>query len=80
MGVGYTWLALLSDEVRNADGLYWFSDFQDTVDFKQVSVVLENLKRRKQRLYIHSYGKGQYFDLVKSQLVEPTAGDSYVEE
>lgn len=80
VGVGFTWLALLSDEVRNADGLYWFSDFQDTVDFKQLGVVLENLQRRKQRLYIHSYGKGQYFDLIKNQLVEPTKGDSYVEE
>ena len=80
VGVGFTWLALLSDEVRNADGLYWFSDFQDTVDFKQIGVVLDNLKRRKQRLYIHSYGKGQYFDLVKNQLVVPTEGDSYAEE
>ncbi len=80
VGVGFTWLALLSDEVRNADGLYWFSDFQDKVDFKQVEIVLEGLKRRKQRLYIHSYGKGQYFDLIKNQLVIPTEGDSYAEE
>jgi hypothetical protein len=80
VGVGYAWLALLSDEVRNADGLYWFSDFQDTVSFKQISIVLENLKRRKQRLYIHSYGKGQNFDLIKNQLVVPTEGDSYAEE
>lgn len=80
VGVEYAWLALLSDEVRNADGLYWFCDFQDTVDFKQLGVVLENLQRRKQRLYIHSYGKGQYFDLIKNQLVEPTKGDSFVEE
>lgn len=80
VGLGYTWLALLSEEVRNADGLYWFSDFQDTVEFKQASIVLENLLRRKQRLYIHSYGKGQYFDFVKNQLVAPTKGDSYVEE
>lgn len=80
VGLGYTWLALLSEEVRNADGLYWFSDFQDTVEFKQASVVLDNLKRRKQRLYIHSYGKGQYFEFVKNQLVAPTQGDSYIEE
>jgi hypothetical protein len=80
VGVSYTWLALLSEEVRSADGLYWFSDFQDTVEFKQASIVLENLQRRKQRLYIHSYGKGQYFDFVKNQIVAPTKGDSYVEE
>ncbi len=80
VGVGYTWLALLSDEVRNADGLYWFSDFQDSVDFKQISVVLDNLKRRKQRLYIHSSGKGDSFDLIKNQLVVPTEGDSFIDE
>lgn len=80
VGVGYTWLALLSDEVRNADGLYWFSDFQDPVDFKQIAVVLDNLKRRKQRLYIHSSGRGESFELVKNQLVVPTEGDSYIEE
>ncbi len=80
VGLGYTWLALLSEEVRNSDGLYWFSDFQDIVEFKQTSVVLDNLLRRKQHLYIHSYGKGQYFELVKNQLVVPTNGDSYIEE
>lgn len=80
VGVGYTWLALLSDEVRNADGLYWFSDFQDAVDDKQMSVVLDNLKLRKQRLYIHSSGKGEYFDRVKDKLVVPTEGDSYLEK
>lgn len=80
VGVGYTWLALLSDEVRNADGLYWFSDFQDPVDFKQIAVVLDNLKRRKQRLYIHSSGRGESFELVKNQLVVPTEGASYIEE
>ncbi len=79
VGVGYTWLALLSDEVRQADGLYWFSDFQDAVDEKQMSMVLDNLKRRKQRLYIHSSGKGESFDLVKNKLVVPTEGDSNIE-
>lgn len=80
VGLGYTWLALLSEEVRNADGLYWFSDFQDSVEFKQASIVLDNLKRRKQRLYIHSYRQGPYFEFVKNQIVVPTQGDSYVEE
>jgi hypothetical protein len=80
VGVSYAWLALLSEEVRNADGLYWFSDFQDTVEYKQATIVLDNLMRRKQRLYIHSYGKGQYFDIVKNQIVTITKGDSYIEE
>lgn len=76
----YTWLALLSEEVRNADALYWFSDFEDQVDFQQLSIVLENLNRRRQRLYIHSYGRGLNFELIKNQLALPTKGDAYLEE
>jgi hypothetical protein len=75
VGVGYTWTALLSEQVRQADALYWFSDFQDRVDFQQILVVKENLLRRKQKLYIQPYMHGSSFDLVKSQLVEPTGGD-----
>jgi hypothetical protein len=75
LGVGYTWTALLSNEVRSADALYWFSDFADRVDIPQLRIVHENLKNRKQRLYIHAYERGSAFDLVKTQLVEPTGGD-----
>jgi hypothetical protein len=45
-GVQYAWIALLNDEVRHAEALYWFSDFQDAVDNEQLDAVLENLKRR----------------------------------
>ncbi|WP_133795957.1 hypothetical protein [Prosthecobacter fusiformis] len=79
-GLGYTWLALLNDKVRNADGLYWFSDFQDRVDFKQLVIVRENLERRKQRLYMHAYTQGGSYDLIRTQLVEPTKGDVKLEE
>ncbi len=75
VGTDYTWLALLSEQVRQADALYWFADFQDVVDFKQILVVQENLLRRKQRLYIQPYERGSSFDLVRTQLVEPTGGD-----
>ncbi|SKB06762.1 hypothetical protein SAMN02745166_04531 [Prosthecobacter debontii] len=80
VGLGYTWLALLNDKLRTADGIYWFSDFQDTVDFKQLMIVRENLLGRKQRLYMHAYERGPSFDLVKTQLVHPTQGDATVEE
>ncbi len=75
VGIGYTWLALLSDHVRQADALYWFSDFQDHVDFQQLDIVRENLLRRKQKLYIQPYQHGSAFDLIKSQLVDPTGGE-----
>lgn len=80
VGIRYAWLALLSDQVREADGLYWFSDFQDPVNFGQLGIVRDNLIQRKQRLYAHSYYRGGSFDLVKSMLVETTKGDYVLEE
>lgn len=80
VGLGYSWLALLSDKVRTADGLYWFSDFEDRVDFSQINIVRENLDRRKQRLYMHAYLRGTSYDLVRTQLVEPTKGDVKLED
>jgi hypothetical protein len=80
VGVEYAWLALLCNEVRNADALYWFSDFQDRIEFKQCDIVRENLMNRKQRLYVHAYQRGGFLDTVLHQLVEPTNGDSIIEE
>ncbi|MES2594370.1 MAG: hypothetical protein V4662_03490 [Verrucomicrobiota bacterium] len=75
VGVGYAWTALLSEQVRQADALYWFSDFQDSANFQQIEIVRENLLRRKQKLYVQPYTHGSAFDLVRSQLVEPTGGE-----
>lgn len=75
VGTSYAWVALLSEQVRQADALYWFSDFQDHVDFSQLDIVREGLLRRKQKLYIQPFMHGSAFDLVKNQLVTPTGGD-----
>jgi hypothetical protein len=80
VGSSYAWLALLSDQVRSADALYWFADFQDPVNFGQIGIVRENLQARKQRLYIHAYTRGSSFDQIKTQLVEKTDGDWRLEE
>ena len=80
VGSSYAWLAVLSDQVRSADALYWFADFQDPVDFSQIGIVRENLQARKQRLYIHAYTRGSSFDQIKTQLVEKTSGDWRLEE
>ena len=71
----YTWIALLSEQARNADALYWFSDFQDPVDAYQLKTVLDNLLVRRQRLYIHPQEHGSYFKDVVEQLVVPSGGD-----
>ena len=74
-GIQYAWIALLARELAEADALYWFSDFQDQVDDKQLETVLKNLKRRKQRLFIHASGKGNSFEKVRDALVIPSGGE-----
>jgi hypothetical protein len=71
----YTWIALLSNEVRNADTLYWFSDFEDPVDAYQLKTVLDNMLVRRQRLYIHPQMHGSSFKQVVNELVMPSGGD-----
>jgi hypothetical protein len=73
-GIGQAWISLLVEEVRHVETLYWFSDFQDPVDDRQLAAVLANLKRRKQRLFIHPAEKGPSFDRVRLLLALPSGG------
>ena len=73
-GIEYAWISLLVNEVRNAEALYWFSDFQDKVDDDQLEAVLKNLKRRKQKLFIHASAEGNSFAKVRDQLCLPSGG------
>jgi hypothetical protein len=73
-GIDYAWVSLLADEVRNAEALYWFSDFQDRVEDEQIDIVLENLKRRKQKLFIHASDQGFSFEKVRDRLSLPSGG------
>ena len=74
-GMDYAWSALLCQEIRNADTVYWFSDFEDNVDERQMKTVLDNLLVRRQRLYIHPQTHGSSFNQIVSQIVEPSGGD-----
>lgn len=74
-GMDFAWTALLCQEIRNADTVYWFSDFEDNVDERQMKTVLDNLLVRRQRLYIHPQTHGSSFQQVLSQIVEPSGGD-----
>jgi hypothetical protein len=74
-GITYTWIALMSREVMEADTIYWFSDFMDRVDPDQMEIVRKKLKSRKQKLYIHASTRGRSFDQVVEALVKPLGGE-----
>jgi hypothetical protein len=44
--IGYSWLALTSAKVMEADAVYWFADFRDPVDEAQLLEVQKVLKQR----------------------------------
>jgi hypothetical protein len=74
-GITYAWTALMSEEVMEADTIYWFADFQDKIDAEQAEEVVKKLKRRKQKLYIHASTRGKNFDNAKTMLVDPLGGE-----
>lgn len=73
--VRYAWIALLAREAEDAEAIYWFADFQDYIEKEQINVVLDNLKRRRQRMFMHPLGKGTFLDKVRDMLVIPSGGD-----
>jgi hypothetical protein len=74
-GITYTWTALMSREVMEADTIYWFADFQDKIEEAQAAVVVKKLKQRKQKLYIHAATRGKNFENAKNLLVTPLGGE-----
>ncbi len=50
---GTTWVALLDEKLRDADAIYWFADFADTVNAACMEEVSRILLGRKQKLYLH---------------------------
>ncbi len=74
-GIGYAWTALMSNEVKEADAVYWFADFQDRVDEEQMDAVRRRFKARKQKLFIHASTRGRFFEQVRDSLVIPLDGE-----
>jgi hypothetical protein len=76
VGISYSWLALTSSKVREADAIYWFSDFQDAVSEAQLLELQKTLKYRKQKLYVHaSGGANPSLAAVTDMLVKPSGGE-----
>jgi hypothetical protein len=74
-GTSQTQVALMSNEVLEADTIYWFADFQDAVSDEVMEAVRRKLKGRKQKLYMHASLRGKAFDLVREGLVVPLGGE-----
>ena len=79
-GIRFAQSALLCDEIKDADTIYWFSDFMDKVDEGEMKKVLSKLKSRRQKLYMHATVKGKFFEQVRDNLVLPSGGQVMLKE
>ena len=72
----YAWLALTAREIRGADAIYWFADFQDPVDQAELESLAKTLIQRKQKLYVHASGSNpRSLAMVEEFVVKPTGGE-----
>lgn len=72
--VGSTGDALLADELRGVEAIYWFADFQDQIDPEEAGKVQKALSRRKQKLFIHASAEGKFLSNARDLLSLPTGG------
>lgn len=72
--------ALLSDELAHVEAIYWFADFQDSIDEEQVERIAKSMMRRNQKLYIHPLIEGRYFKVALEKLALPSGGKQIEEK
>jgi hypothetical protein len=71
----YAWLALTSNELNDADAIYWFADFKDPVDKEQLEDMAKTMLKRRQKLYVHASGDDpKSLSMVEEIVVKPTGG------
>lgn len=75
-GVKFSWGALTCKELKHAEAVYWFADFQDRVDEKEAKSVMRSIRGKKQKLYVQASGSGSYLSQVQDLMVEPTGGST----
>lgn len=68
--------ALMAKEIKDADVVYWFADFQDRVDDETAADVVKKFKQRNRKLYIHApHDKGPSLNKVAENMVKPLKGE-----
>jgi hypothetical protein len=68
--------ALMAKEIKDADVVYWFADFQDRIDDETAAELVKKFKQRNRKLYIHApHDKGPSLNKVAENMVKPLKGE-----
>ena len=79
-GIQYAQTALLCKELRDADTICWFADFQDKTDEAVMKDVLRQLKSRKQKLYLHAAIVGRSYEVIRDKVCLPSGGKAILKD
>ena len=68
--------ALMAPEIKDANIVYWFADFQDRIDDATAEQLVKKFKQRNRKLYIHApHDKGPSLTKVAENMVKPLGGE-----
>ncbi len=71
--------ALLAKEIRDADTIYWFADFQDQIDEETAADFVKKMRSRQRKIYIHApHANGRFLDKVTESIVKPLGGERII--
>jgi len=73
-GTPLTGRAILSTELKDVEAIYWFADFQDSVDPEAAIALRDALIKNRQKLFIHAMDEGAFFETVNEVIAKPTGG------
>jgi hypothetical protein len=75
-GKPHAWTGLTSKQLEGVDAVYWFADFQDTMDEDTLKDLLRQLQRRRQKLYVHASGTNtKFLSMLLEKVVIPSGGE-----
>ncbi len=71
--------ALMAKEIRDADTIYWFADFQDRINDDMMEQFVKKMKSRQRKLFIHApHAKGPSLQKVTEEMVKPLGGEAII--
>jgi hypothetical protein len=77
--IGQTQVAFDELLKRNVDTIYWFSDFEDSVDPRVADTLTTQLKLRHVKLHLHNFASNRTNESVL-EMAKKTGGTSNTEE
>jgi hypothetical protein len=73
--------ALMAKEIKDADMVYWFADFEDNINQDMARELVKKFKSRGRKITIHApHDRGKRLNEAKQWIVEPLGGEVIIQD